>query len=468
MSAVTITSTTDLKSLFRNVLHGTVVRVTQRDATPGVGFHTLFPQYAIVTVHESREMEMLRTLNPVITLEQCLGKELKRTHKTRGKDPLLHQSVLMVMQNLPGPEHYLIPYEPKESTYEAFRRLHWHVCATTPAERERLDSRVAFDALAREAGVQTPPSATEPHCTKEKVRAFFEAHGPSVVQEFGETGGMGTTVLKSGEELNSLPADVFYGPRRLTVFIRGIDCACSGCIVDNTLIVSWTRAMIVGCPGVATQPVHYCGNDWNVEIPKEGVMALQKATEHIGKVLLRRGYRGIFGVDAIWDDEWGEAFVLEINPRILGATQLHSLLQMEHNLPPFLGLHLLSFLKEGVRIDQRAVQAIRDTPLHGAQLILRNILGKTVEVRGTVEPGIYCFERGALSFLRASVLFTDVREDEYLVTMVPAQGRDIAPDAQLIRIQTREQCYDAEKKELLPHMHLFVENLRHKLQLIPV
>lgn len=463
---VVVKNQSDLKEVLREHVRGSVVRATLRDATPGVGFHELFENYAIATTHETKEMEALRKVHPVLSIEHASGAALERTHETDGKDPLSDDAVLSRIGELPGPEHYILAYELEEESYADMQKQGWKPCGMPPQERRAFDRRDAFGQMAKEADIRTPDSHVVTDCTKETVAEFLREHGSTVLQEMDGTAGMGINILHDMEDVTCLTDKDCIGVRRLSKYVHGSDTSCTGCIINGQVIVSPVRHMIIGCQGVASRATQFCGNDWNMDLPKEATVQHQEIVRKLGALLMEKGYKGIFGVDAIWNEEDRHIYALEINPRLLGSGQLYALQQMERDEPVLLGLHLLSFLDVSVEVPAEIQEQMTSTSMTGSHLILRNLLGKTVQVNGDVEPGIYTLATEGIRFERPGIFYSDIQNaDEYLVTMVPYKGRTIGPDAQLIRVQMRSQCYDAGKRELLPSAKQFVDSLRHNLDL---
>lgn len=465
----TVSTFSDLKELLWPELSGTVFRITNRDITAGLGLHELFENYAIVTVHETAEMEQARQLQPVFSLEQALKKNLERTHEVGEKDPLCYEEIIKRMETMPGPERYILPYILREGSQQKLPREHWHLCAMPPRDRLFLDQRGNFMELTAEAGVKIPPCILLSQPTPEDIRSFYFKHGPCVLQDLHEAAGMGTDFVLNQDKLNQVTAISMSTPRMISKFIDGIDVSCTGCVMGSQVLTSPVRYNIVGCSQLSPKKAQYCGNDWNIDLPQKAVEELQKYTARLGAVLTKRGYRGIFGIDAIWEQEEECIYAIELNPRLLGTSQLYAVQQMEINQPPLLGCHVLSFLDINCFIPVETALQIMNEPLNGAHLIIRNKAKQTMQVKGTVKPGIYTIKDNMVQFSRTGITFGNLKSaDEYLVTMVPFPNRQIGPGAQLIRIQGRTSCYNGHTKELFPQSALMVRYLENQLNLQPV
>jgi hypothetical protein len=78
-----------------------------------------------------------------------------------------------------------------------------------------------------------------------------------------------------------------------------------------------------------------------------------QATVTLGQQLLDVGYRGYFGVDYLLDQDSGDLYLGELNPRITGATTLTSQAAIDSGRVPLLLYHLLEWFGVDYRVDVR-------------------------------------------------------------------------------------------------------------------
>jgi hypothetical protein len=462
----TITNLTELKNLLHQFCRGTVVRVTNRDITAGIGLHELFDPYAIVTVHETAETDLARKIHPIFSLEEVLGSRLKRTHDAKDKDPLLSPEIHAQIAQLPGPDITILPYAISKDAYRIAQEKHWNICALSPEQKRHFDARNTFIQIAKKADVHRPHAVVVHDCGSEDITTFFRAHGACVVQNYYETAGMGTKFIRSEDDILNLKESDLGGPRSISQYVEGGDISCTGCIVGDQIVVSPPRVGIVGCTELTMNKGQFCGHDWNTTLPEETKDRARMYTRRIGQVLQSLGYKGIFGVDMLWNFEDSTVYTIEINPRLLGSSQMYALQQMELQQPPLLGLHVLAFLNVPVTLPQETVEKIETQSLTGAHFIVRNMQDSILAIQGEVQPGIYTVEGNNVQFERSAIHLGEVQKPhEYLVTMVPQIGRVVGQQAQLIRVQTRTQCYDVSTGKLLPAAKLLADTLLASLQL---
>ncbi|HUO61983.1 MAG TPA: ATP-grasp domain-containing protein [Candidatus Bathyarchaeia archaeon] len=112
---------------------------------------------------------------------------------------------------------------------------------------------------------------------------------------------------------------------------------------------------------------------------------IKQYAETIGKELLDMGYRGIFGVDCLVSED-GQVYVLEVNPRITGATPLVTMLYREGKDIPFYLLHLLELMGADYEITDPTI----DPEYSEGSLLMFHAHNKTpAKVAQNLRSGLY-------------------------------------------------------------------------------
>jgi hypothetical protein len=101
----------------------------------------------------------------------------------------------------------------------------------------------------------------------------------------------------------------------------------------------------------------FCGHQWeDGQLPKEIQKEARNVVQWVGETLRKEGYRGIFGIDFVYDEEGQRLLALECNPRLTAAFPTLTYLQWAKRIPPLEAYHILSLLNpEG------------DVPIQGAE-----------------------------------------------------------------------------------------------------
>lgn len=188
----------------------------------------------------------------------------------------------------------------------------------------------------------------------------------------------------------------------------------------------------------------FCGVVIDPELTTPAQQEVMRSTATlIGKKIMDMGYKGIFGVDFLIDDK-GDVFVLEVNPRITGATPLLTAMYSSESFVPFYLLHILEIMKQDYQIEQAdTAHDMYENTHSGSLMILHSQEAVRVEVLRTLRTGIYSSE---LEFIKPSVAFDDMKDGEYLLQSIAPAGVKASPAARLLTIYYKGSILDKEGK----------------------
>jgi 8-oxo-dGTP diphosphatase len=248
--------------------------------------------------------------------------------------------------------------------------------------------------------------------------------------------GSGTILINSGKVLNDLKKRFPEREARLSTFIDGPIITSNNVVWGDRVLVGNISYQITGLKPFTDNPFATIGNDWAVVakiISKKQLSDYHRLAASIGKRLAKKGWRGLFGIDAIIDKKTGKVFLLEINARQPASTSYESILQFEKN--PYgataFAAHLASLLV--VKVPR-----VELTPIDGGAQIVQRV---TEQIRNLPAP------RTA-----KPPKFRYIRYD------------NTKPNSDLLRLQTRQRIME-KHNELAAHGHrlaLFVRFVKNR------
>ncbi|HTW80343.1 MAG TPA: ATP-grasp domain-containing protein [Terracidiphilus sp.] len=246
----------------------------------------------------------------------------------------------------------------------------------------------------------------------------FLANGPSVGRCSTSSGGSGVFPFATEEEyFERLPShpDGFVG---LTPLLdRAAPLNVNACVYSTgEVAVFGVSFQLIGVRGLTRRTFGFCGNDFGAasDVPPEICDRIESCAETIGRWLFQYGYRGVFGLDILWNE--GKLYVTEVNPRFQASTPLSAGINQTLGFPDPMTEHIAAFLGLGaptkvpVAEQTRACGELRGRkPI--AQVVHRNIstarlraaeihedlVPGGVSIVGAPESGIY-IEREAMLF----------------------------------------------------------------------
>jgi predicted ATP-grasp superfamily ATP-dependent carboligase len=222
-----------------------------------------------------------------------------------------------------------------------------------------LENKLALAALAAEAGVAAP-SPGKVLAADSSYEEQAALRGPDlVVQSARGHAGETTWRVRSAREWDAVTGPLGRRPVRVARWIEG-QAGTVGAVVDlnGAVVVTAPIVQITGLPELTPHPMGSCGNDFQWRPSPHPGTGPAELAEALGPVLARRGYRGHFGVDFVFDGT--TPWLIEINPRFTASFALYASRQ-----PQLLHAHLAAL--RGDRIEP-----VRLPPFSGGQLIARN------------------------------------------------------------------------------------------------
>ena len=184
--------------------------------------------------------------------------------------------------------------------------------------------------------------------------------------------GSGTMIIESKKQLDEIKNKFPKRDCKTSRFVEGILLTNNNIVTDKEIILGNISYQITGLEPFTKNKFATIGNDWGLahKLLNENLLKqYQEIVEAIGKRLRTENWRGLFGVDIIWETKTNKLYLIEINARQPASTTFESQLQMqnkksENEITTF-ECHLLAVTGES--LENKKLIAITD----GAQIILR-------------------------------------------------------------------------------------------------
>ena len=191
--------------------------------------------------------------------------------------------------------------------------------------RTSMDNKVNTNRLAEKAGVACVPyvlSKVKDYKHLGKVSADL---GTDLVIQtpFGDSGH--TTFFITNEEEYKKHSKEIEAEEEVKVMKR-INCrgsAIEACVTRHGIIVAPLMTELVGFKELTPYKGGWCGNEidpnaFSAKIRKTAI----EYTKKFGEQLRKEGYKGYFELDFLIDQDNGEVYLGELNPRVTGASSI--------------------------------------------------------------------------------------------------------------------------------------------------
>ncbi len=195
---------------------------------------------------------------------------------------------------------------------------------------------------------------------------------PFILQWAHSHTGEGTFLISKESELSLLKQKFPEREARITEYIKGPMFTVNIVVSSDKILIGNVSYQITGIAPFTDNPFSTIGNDWSMP----ATLLTEKTLDEVGALAILIGnkmqeekWKGLFGIDVVYDEERDQIYLIEINARQPASTTYESQLQTSvknHGIP-------------GITIFEAHLMALSDIPItspliginDGAQIIQR-------------------------------------------------------------------------------------------------
>ena len=234
-----------------------------------------------------------------------------------------------------------------EKTEKLAKKRGLEICFPSAKMRTSMDNKVNTNRIAERAGVACVPYVLSNVKNYEHLRKVSNKLGDHLVIQtpFGDSGH--TTFFISDEDDFKNHEEEIIKEKEVKIMKR-INCrgsAIEACVTRHGTIVAPLMTELVGFPELTPYKGGWCGNEIFADAFTPSIrQKARKYTRLFGDQLRKEGYKGYFELDFLIDQDNGEVYLGELNPRITGASSItnHAVFALA-DAPLFL-FHLLEWM----------------------------------------------------------------------------------------------------------------------------
>ena len=241
-----------------------------------------------------------------------------------------------------------------EKTEALAKELGLEVWFPPASLRSRCDNKMETVRIGNKAGVPSVPNALAKVTSYDELKQICAEHHLSddiVIQTaFGDSGHT-TFFIADENDWNKYASEIVNDPE--VKIMKRINCRGStleACTTKQGTIVGPLLTEVVGAKELTPYKGGWCGNEVLVGAFSQDIR--DKARDYafaFGEQLRKEGYRGYFDLDFLIDQDNGEIYLGELNPRVTGASSMTNHAAFAHADAPLFLFHLLEF--SGVDFD---------------------------------------------------------------------------------------------------------------------
>jgi hypothetical protein len=435
----------DIKIAINKNLKGTIYRVVNRETLNGVGIEKIIDNYVILSINDSSELKLIRKNINVFCIEEHTKAAIMQQSK-KADDIFSFKYAIDYLKKEKGDKYFLLYKITKILEDYCKKNKDWKILNISDKNREKLENKILFSKILKKTKIKAIPNVIVYLKGKEQLNKIARKFKDMVIQTSDSFSGFGTMVVKREDKIDNVIKNFKNNKIKVSKFINGPLLSCTGCATKFGILVSPIRYQIVGDSDITTNKYSWCGNDWDVDDLDEKTQEYaHEVVKRIGDYLIDKyKYKGEFGIDFVLDNRKKILYPLELNPRLLGTTQMYTSLQLEHKEPPLIGFHILEFLGTEYKLSLKEMNRNLKKKKKGAQIILRNKFKKNIVIKKTLKPGVYKMEESKLIFIKDGYCLQHIKnkKSEFVITAIPKKGKVFEKDSQIIRIQTYEKVLE--------------------------
>ncbi|MGM5470175.1 biotin carboxylase [Flavobacteriaceae bacterium LMO-SS05] len=294
-----------------------------------------------------------------------------------------------------------------EKTEKLAKKLGLQIMFPPAKMRTLMDNKVNTNRIAEKAGVPCVPYVLSPVRDYAHLNKVSKVLGKDLVIQtpFGDSGH--TTFFITNEEDFKKYEEEIVKEKEVKIMKR-INCkgsAIEACVTRHGTIVAPLMTELVGFKELTPYKGGWCGNEiypnaFSPEIREKAI----KYTQLFGNQLRKEGYKGYFELDFLIDQDTGEIYLGELNPRVTGASSItnHAVFALAD--APLFVFHILEWMdvEYTLNIKELNERWARQENIDGwSQLIIKHTEDTIEYVSEAPKSGIYkMFDTGHIQFDR--------------------------------------------------------------------
>lgn len=236
-----------------------------------------------------------------------------------------------------------------EETEKLAKKLGLEIVFPSAEMRNFMDNKVNTNRIAEKAGVACVPYVLSAVKNYKDLRRVSKKLGEELVIQtpFGDSGHT-TFFISNQEDFKKYEKEIVK--EREVKIMKRINCrgsAIEACVTRHGTVVAPLMTELVGFKEMTPYKGGWCGNEifpgaFTPELREKA----RKNTQLFGNQLRKEGYKGYFELDFLIDQDNGEIYLGELNPRVTGASSItnHAVFALAE--APLFIFHILEWMDQ--------------------------------------------------------------------------------------------------------------------------
>lgn len=426
------------------------------DVWRGVGLENILPNYHIVCLDDHLLVDyLLKSGVSVFCLEREMGKKnvLSRTTSTILGQP---QVISFIKEKSKGLAPNILFFKPQRKIDLLAEKYSFNLLGNSSELNHFFEDKISFYKICKDLYINIPKGEIQ-KLQEINYSVTSKSFGLPFVLQFGRGwAGNSTYFIKNEVDLDKLKTKFGNINVKLSEFIEGKTLLNNAVVFNSRVIVGKPALQIVPNRNLTASEGGTGGRSWPVRLSKQNYDEILEITLKVGKYMADKGYKGFFGLDFLLEEKTGKIFLSENNARLTASLPFYTKLEIEKNIFPLLGYHILSFLNKDIGSFNEDLK--EQSEVEGSEITARNTSFRAVSAQNCFKPGIYDDE---LNF-KNEAYYLDSSERGTVFVDCVGKDRKVNPEIEIFRINTKQQVGD-ENGGLNDKYLALIEKIRQRI-----
>jgi hypothetical protein len=356
-----------------------------------------------------------------------------------------------------------------EETEKLAEKLGLEIMFPSAEMRNFMDNKVNTNRIAEKAGVPCVPYVLSPVKDYKHLNKVSKDLGSDLVIQtpYGDSGHT-TFFITNEKEFKKYEEEIIK--EKEVKIMKRINCkgsAIEACVTRHGTIVAPLMTELVGFKSLTPYKGGWCGNEiYPDAFSKDLRKKAAKYTQLFGNQLREEGYKGYFELDFLIDQDNGEIYLGELNPRVTGASSItnHAVFALA-DAPLFI-FHILEWMDVDYRLNVNVINRRWENQNNidsWGQLIIKHTEDTIEYISEAPKSGIYkLFDTGHIEFDRMDTHRRAVEtENEAFFLHISKQGDYLYEGADMGILVSRGRMM-TDDFELNDHAKTWIKAIRSK------
>lgn len=235
------------------------------------------------------------------------------------------EDTLELLEKSPLPEgSQILVFKNNAQIEELAKKKGWNLLNPSASVAEKVENKITQVAWLGELASLLPPHQVL--LTKDIVWK----KEPFILQWAHSHTGGGTFLIEKESELKKMQEKFPEREARVTDYIKGPMFTANIVVTQDSILVGNISYQITGLSPFTENPFSTIGNDWSIPqniLTEAHLGNFHDIAQKVGTKLREEKWKGLFGIDVIYDVEKDCLFLIEINARQPASTTYESQLQ---------------------------------------------------------------------------------------------------------------------------------------------